>query len=112
LPDDTKQEEAWIGLHRRIDLLEREVDSHNRYWDELEIIHDRIDRIEAGLTIIVAVVAGVGLEKILGSETWLDLAAVILLPIAILVWQVRIWMRDEAHRNERRRTMIRGLSTE
>lgn len=98
MPDITEQEQAWIGLHRRIDLLEREVDSHNRYWDELEIIHDRIDKIEAGLVFFFSMAFGIGLAEFLDLSGWSGAAVVFLVIVTMAAWTSVQWSRAEAKR--------------
>ena len=110
MSDITEQEQAWIGLHRRIDLLEREVDSHNRYWDELEMIHDRIDKIEAGLVFVFSMAIGIGLAEYLDLSGWTGAAVVFLVMVAMIGGTVVQWGRAEAKRYDRRRDMARQHS--
>lgn len=84
--------------------------SHDRYWDELEMIHDRIDKIEAGLVFVFSMAIGIGLAEYLDLSGWTGAAVVCLVMVSMIGWTIVQWGRAEAKRYARRRDMARQHS--
>ncbi len=105
-------EQAWIGLHRRINRAERHAYSHDAFWDEIEDIHERIAVIEAGVILLSASALAFGIISWLKLEGFAAVVVGFTVVAAFIAWSVMHSVRDQNRRYDRRREMARKIAVE